>query len=423
MDIIRTVTTTIQKNCSKKARKNILLLFLISTCIQNVSLINDPMPIKLVHVIGICLIPFSLLYPSKNKIGIFPVVMLSGVYIQTIVMYLIYGFNSWIVNMTFCALEIVIVWRLSDDFTLCDWLWVTQTGSLFVAVAVIVNAAFQWDKFYEFLAFFPAPKPLYESLFGGGPNLDASWLGLLTFLAANTFFWPPMLMLTAVFSVTVNSRVGILSAFGFLVWVTVQYIRKRTKRKISVSFWKSWTKRQKIICLATMAIIGIFFFATQALTVQISGSTSIASITSRFESIGNEPGSLGRINMWKWIPKELSENIWGYGLGNGMKRIRENDPNMILEDNLHNIYFQVLLDQGIVGFIIMLSIVAKFFLEEIRSLAQNPLAGFLVLYLFLGLMQYRLLETPMWFIFGAYLSNRAVEKRVIREQADTAEYL
>lgn len=127
--------------------------------------------------------------------------------------------------------------------------------------------------------------------------------------------------------------------------------------------------------------------------------------------------------MWKWIPKELSENIWGYGLGNGMKRIRENDPNMILEDNLHNIYFQVLLDQGIVGFIIMLSIVAKFFLEEIRSLAQNPLAGFLVLYLFLGLMQYRLLETPMWFIFGAYLSNRAVEKRVIREQADTAEYL
>lgn len=433
MSVSENISELVSRYSMKRYRKIALLIFLISTCVQSVSIVEiASMPVKPVHMLGACLALFALLYQTKNRMNIVSICILAGLYFQTAVAYLIYGFNPLIVNMIFCTVEAIIVWRVSDDFQLDDWLWITRRASLFVFIAIVFSAVLQWNGVFSFLLNPNVGKPLYYSFFGGGPNIDASWLGLFTFFAVDSFFWPPMFMLTVMFSISVNSRAGLLSALCFSIWMAVQLFRKKKNLQTHIASWKDWTGWQRMVCFITTSVICAFFFATQiiipiqrareekalseSMTQQTNSEnmrqqTALENVASRFVNVGNEPGSLGRLNMWKWIPKELSENMLGYGLGNGMEQIRENDPDTIIDGNIHNIYFQVLLDQGIPGLLVVVIIVMVFLLKEIHSMAENPLAIFLISYLVLGLIQYRFLDTPMWFIVGAYLSNNAVERR------------
>ena len=106
----------------------------------------------------------------------------------------------------------------------------------------------------------------------------------------------------------------------------------------------------------------------------------------------------------------MSQNPLGYGLGNGIEIIRSYDADTISEGNIHNIYFQALLDYGIAGLVVLLIAVALFIKKELPTLAVWPISAFILCYLCLGLIQYRMLEVPAWIAVTAYVSANRVEK-------------
>ena len=418
---------------TKEIRKKLLLCFLALSCVQSVVIFDLGAPFKLVHVAGIVLSPLLLFYSPKYKYNFKICVLIVLLYVQTMVSYAIYGFSSWSLRMIFCTFAFLYTWWTSDDFSLDDWLWIGKNTSIFVFVCIIFNSFLQSDSFRYFLLQPKTNHPYYTSFFGGGVNLDASWLGLFTFLASASPWWLPMLAVTFVFSILTNSRAGLLAGLCFLMWCVAKWICKYFfKKNTSIKFFSSWKRKQKNISILLFLVVTLGFFLVEGMVfldhkkaqnenitenniqendTNFQGATS--ALLDRFETVGDvekDGGTRGRLNMWKWVPKEFKENVWGYGLGNGIKQIKENDPS-IYESNIHNIYFQILLEQGIVGAVITFLIIFRFVIKEFPSLFSNPLAAFLLCYLGLGAIQFRLLDVMMWFVVGAYMSLQSIQKQ------------
>lgn len=430
-------------------RRWILAIFLISSFLQKVVIFEIGTSFKLVHLTGLLIVPLLLIYDSRQKLNVAPLLTILFLYFHTGLSYLRFGFNSWSFNMIFCTLTVILTFGLSDDFTLKDWMWIGNLAAVFFFICILFNLARSKDAIWQFVvdpSTSPSGKPAYLSTFSGGwlggINSDSSWLGLFTFLTANTFFWLPMVVMTLLLGLLLNSRAGLLSGLAFVVWVFAHWIRKLLKKEVKISFWDGWNKIQRkyaislttviitsFLCLHSAAYISqkqIFIqkyqppeppenSASSNLQNESSDLTgfefnnTVDNTIKRLNFTGNEPGSQGRLRMWKWVPKEFAENIWGYGLGNGIKQVAENNPK--IEDNLHNIYLQVLLDQGIIGILILFVIIVMFIRRELLTLAANPLAGFILCYLCLGMVQYRFLDIPFWFVVGAYISLIQTEKR------------
>lgn len=421
---------------SKGSRKHLLLAFLISAFFENIILINIGLNVKSVHILSLFLTPLLIFYKSKNKIHIKFLLLFVVLCVQTALSYFKFGYNQQVINMIFCTFVIILTFRFSDDFSMGDWMWIGKNASMVLFVTILINLSLQIEGIWEFLLHPSVYHPLYDSIFGGGCNLDASWLGVFAFISVGSSMWVPMLVFTVIFSALVNSRAGLLAALAFSTWVFVQWLRKKTNKKIYVLFWKDWNKRQKFLATFLTLSITVAFFILQCVAFYIQNKENISNIiengveqqetskndneklrgvignvVERSVNIGKEPGSVGRLRMWKWVLQESKGNYFGYGFGNGIEQIRKNDPQNVTSGNIHSIYLQVLLDQGWIGFLVFAIILLRFISAEIVTLAENPLAGFILCYLCLGLLQYRFVDVSIWYILGGYLSLKEYKRR------------
>lgn len=416
----------IQKMLTKNRRRYFLTILIITACLQRAVVIELAAPVKVVHIIGALMSPLLILYRSTSKFNKKVFAVMVFLYIQTAISYLKFGINSWLLNMLFCTLAFALAWQISDDFNLDDWLWIGKISAVTIYFLIFLNFILSLSGLWNFMLAPSVHKPqVHPTIFGGGVNMESSWLGLFGFLAAGSAWWVPIITLTLVFSIMANSRVGILTCLAFLAWAFAQWIRRKRNKPTTILFWSDWKLKQRVYCVILSALVFIIYttmqmsafavhrsmaleqmnFSEQETFEAYENQSVLGNIVDRFQSIGDEPGSLGRINMWKWFPQEFKENIWGYGLGNGMKQIRENDPK-IRESNIHNIYFQIALDQGFLGLFIFAFIIIPFIRKEIPVLFSNPLAAFLLCFLGLGVIQFRLLEVVLWIIVAAYINCR-----------------
>lgn len=402
--------------CQKKVRVFILTFYLVTSFLQRAIIVNWISSFKLVHLCLIMMLPLFAMYKSTIKISKTVWAVVGALYLQTGIAYCIFGANKWILNMLFCTATVFTVWWMSDDFTLEDWLKVGKISGAFLLLFIFFNVLKNRNGIWIFFCnAFAGGHPVYTAVIGEGVNYDASWLGLFSFLAAGSFWWLPIFVGALVFSIITTSRAGFLICFAFTVWSVAQWIRKKLGKDTKILFWNDWNKKQRIFNLA----ITVFFLlipicldlaATSVQNTESSIQENVMIVLEeRFTSIGDseELGSAGRINMWKWVPKECRENIWGYGLGNGILNVKENDPVTIWEPHLHNIYLQVLLDQGILGLFVLLFLLFFFVRNEISSLFSNPISAFLLCYFFFGMLDGRFLDIMMWFFVGAYMSIRS----------------
>lgn len=207
-------------------RRWILAIFLISSFLQKVVIFEIGTSFKLVHLTGLLIVPLLLIYDSRQKLNVAPLLTILFLYFHTGLSYLRFGFNSWSFNMIFCTLTVILTFGLSDDFTLKDWMWIGNLAAVFFFICILFNLARSKDAIWQFVvdpSTSPSGKPAYLSTFSGGwlggINSDSSWLGLFTFLTANTFFWLPMVVMTLLLGLLLNSRAGLLSGLAFVVWV------------------------------------------------------------------------------------------------------------------------------------------------------------------------------------------------------------
>lgn len=402
---------------SKKVRLVFITIFLLSACIQNIVLFEIGASFKLVHLVGILLFPVTLLLKPARSIGKCWWLAVGTFTVYTVLAYLRFGFNSWLLNGTFCVYTVWCVWKLSEDFGKQDWLTIFRITAVVMILLVFANMCLQFEAIWRFMQDPGSYHPVYETVFGGGPNLDASWIGLFCFAMVGTVWWRPYFASSVVISLLTGSRAGFLANGAFAVWLFVHWFIRIWREK---SIFTASNRHDRVMSLLSIilsiCIFGVYVAAQGGARHELHPEEQIATpdlfdnLTDRMTSIGDEPGSQGRLNMWQYIPAAVSQNPLGYGLGNGIEIIRSYDADTISEGNIHNIYFQALLDYGIAGLVVLLIAVALFIKKELPTLAAWPISAFILCYLCLGLIQYRMLEVPAWIAVTAYVSANRVER-------------
>lgn len=402
---------------SKKVRLVFITIFLLSACIQNIVLFEVGASFKLVHLVGMLLFPVALLLKPARSIGKCWWLAVGTFTVYTVLAYLRFGFNSWLLNGIFCVYTVWCVWKLSGDFGKRDWLSIFRITAVVMILFVLANMCLQFEAIWRFMQEPGSYHPVYKTVFGGGPNLDASWIGLFCFAMVGTVWWRPYFASSVVISLLTGSRAGFLANGAFVVWLFVHWFIRIWREK---SFFTTSNRHDRVMSLLSIVlsicIFGVYIAAQKGARHGLHPEEQIATpdlydnLTDRMMSIGDEPGSQGRLNMWQYIPAAVSQNPLGYGLGNGIEIIRSYDADTISEGNIHNIYFQALLDYGIAGLVVLLIAVALFIKKELPTLAAWPISAFILCYLCLGLIQYRMLEVPAWIAVTAYVSANRVER-------------
>lgn len=435
----------------KRTRLVLLTALLLAACIQNIVLFDIGASFKLAHLAGVLLFPVALLQRPARPMGKLWWASVGVLAVYTAVAYLVFGFNSWLLNGIFCLYTVWCVWKLCGGLDKEDWLRIFRTTAVIILVIVTVNILLQFEKIWAFMEAPGLYHPVYNTIFGGGPNLDASWIGLFCFVMAGTVWWRPYYATSVIISLLTSSRAGLLANAAFAVWIFVHWVWVVRKKK-TVFYVRDRYDRKKsalsiVLVLCIMCAYGLaqgiamygnpLTMKTQTSsqsigmhgdedTTEFEASPSVDSaerpnkgasasllenLTERMTSIGDEPGSKGRLNMWQHIPTVLAQNPLGYGLGNGIEAVRNCDPENIPDGNLHNIYFQALLDFGIPGAVCLLAAVFIFIKKELPTLAAWPVAAFILCYLCLGMIQYRMLEVPAWIAITAYVSVNSIQKK------------
>ena len=102
--------------------------------------------------------------------------------------------------------------------------------------------------------------------------------------------------------------------------------------------------------------------------------------------------------------------------GNSIVGINTVSEVFIGEGNIHNLYFQMLLDCGLIGVLAYIWIILKFVFKEWKNFFNNPIIAFKISYFILGFIQFRGGDALMFYIVGIYLLNREQKKGILKNE-------
>jgi len=219
------------------------------------------------------------------------------------------------------------------------------------------------------------------SVVAGGLNMEATFaLFAAVFLRGTRSYWPAFIY--AIFlAILYSSRAPLLG--GALLFA---YEIIAPSKGASVLF--------KQLRIAALILGGIAI----ALTLFASPITQFA--LSRFQDIGYEPGSEGRLVLWQTAPEVFLKNPMGVGAGNAIPDIEAALGHDVQEDNLHDIYLQILVDLGVVGFAAYAWMIYGAARRGMGDKGHNPMWIAIGLYFLMGVLQFRAYDPFMFFWLG-----------------------
>jgi O-antigen ligase len=145
------------------------------------------------------------------------------------------------------------------------------------------------------------------------------------------------------------------------------------------------------VAIAAMAMGGV------AMAKGVDGADYIAR---RFQSIGDDPGSTGRLTLWMGGVQVFQAHPFGVGLGNAVPQLERMIGANVTEDNLHNQYLQHLVETGVQGFVAYLLLVGFAVRRLYLSRLRDPLLLYVGIYFLLAMLQFRGAEALLWFVYG-----------------------
>ena len=303
--------------------------------------------------------------------------------ITTLVAALRFGPQTVTVNTAFAAYAATIGATLGHLAGATTALRALRWVSVFVLLAVLAKAALFLPAILAFLAS-PFGHPMLPTFYGGGPNLEATWVAMAgAFLIGSRAFIPYMLGSAAI-SVAYASRVGlIIVALVVMASVVGTLLRGRS----------AGAARRWLLPVALCAI-------TVAGVAAARGVTGADYIVRRFQSIGEDPGSTGRLTLWTGGVRVFAEHPFGVGIGNAIPFAERALSAGITEDNLHNQYLQHLVETGVQGLAVYLLLVGVTWRRMLASRLHDPMLLYVGIYFLLAALQFRGGEALAWFIFG-----------------------
>jgi len=236
----------------------------------------------------------------------------------------------------------------------------------------------------EIIRFFASPfgHPIIPTFFGGGPNLEATWVAMAgVFLIGSRLFLPYMAGSALVCA-------AYASRSGFIVVALV------VAASVVGTLFRGGANVRKL--LLPIAIAGISIGGV-SVARGVDGADYIAQ---RFQSIGDDPGSTGRLTLWMGGAQVFQAHPFGVGLGNAVPQLERAIGASVTEDNLHNQYLQHLVETGVQGFIAYLLLVGFAVRRLFASRLRDPMLLYVGIYFLLAMLQFRGAEALLWFVYG-----------------------
>jgi len=256
--------------------------------------------------------------------------------------------------------------------------------SVLVLAAVLVKAVLFLPEILRFLAA-PDGHPLLPTFYGGGPNIEATWVAMGGLFLIGSRLFVPYILGSGVLSVAYASRVGMITvAFVVLAGIVGTMLRDGN----GGARWRRWLLPVALIVLTAVGVGAA------------RGVTGADYIAQRFQRIGEDPGSTSRLTLWIGGADVFTAHPFGVGLGNAVPQIERAIAANIKEDNLHNLYLQHLVDTGVQGLVVFLLLAGLAWHRVLVSRFQNPMVLYVGIYFVLALLQFRGAEALLWFVYG-----------------------
>lgn len=373
----------------------VLVVLLVSMCFQNIDLLPfGSMAIKLYHVLVLVLFVASLAQRGPHwrlPDRIFTVAFLA-VMLITLIDAFGFGLNSFFFKYIIFFVIIATVYNLGCSLSINQWQRVVRRSSLLVLTLVFIKLLFNYDAILSFLSNPWGGHPVIDTFFGGGVNLEASWIAMFGVFFEKNAKGNLYLSSSLLISLMYSSRTGLILSVLSIIYV---YIIRPKNRDVVNRFFQ---------------ILFVIFILVIAM--QVFGST----IIERFLSIGDadEGGSSQRIKMWGYALLAFQHApIFGVGAGNAMPHIEALTNQLFFEDNVHNYSLQVLLDFGLIGFIVFACLVAGFLHNNIMKGFTNPFAACITCYLIASFFQFAGADSLLGFAIAGYFATSSAQEEIV----------
>ena len=332
-----------------------------------------------------------------------------------------YGLSKSVLHWTFGFYLLVVILNVGADFQKDEWLRMLETAACVFAITHFIFILFHFDTVCFLLKgyFFGTLDGSYgahlSSLTRGGRNLDCTWLSLGAFFVRGK---KKAVYVTYVilFSFLGGSRVGVIAIGMAILWsLLYDSLYKLTAKKIK------WYALYAVILLLLLFFSGMAqaFLARMFRGIQAPGQwlqiqresdeldndfTLISPITINSTSTILS----GRAAIWVNVPQMVKDNPFGYGVGNAMRVMKAQYGFSSYEDVVHSVFFQWLLDEGILGGAAYLGLLATFLRRQWKNRPcwfQSPFDGYFITYFVLSLVQFHGGEALMIFVLGCFLTS------------------
>lgn len=373
-----------------REKNNKILMFtilLILCCVQSISIIEvEGAVLKPSHLFSLLFLP--LLGSCIRLPNIYIFFFYGMLVISTILGASVFGVNSLVMNYLYGFYLLTTILTIGKDINYSEWISIFRKSAIVVIGLIIINDYLQKDAIIQFLNY-PFGHPSIDYLFGGGANLEATWISLFLFTFNDSKLFLPYLVFCLGISAIYASRVGVMVIAIFVVI-------KIFSRKGNVNPLKMFSIfLLGIGIIVYMFYIGIFDY-----------------IISRFVAVGYDPGSLGRLAMWKFAGQAIIDNPFGVGIGNALNYLRETTGIQFYENNMHNLYMQMFVELGWIGGLYYAIVITVFAIRNRKNAIKNIFIGMLYTYILMSMLQFRGGEPIIFFILGVYLTmNGNDEKR------------
>ena len=370
---------------NKKMLSFLFFLLILLSCFQNIIIykLDSGTSLKLFHIFSLVFIFIMIIYkrcvlPNKLLLLYFAFAT-----IFTLIHIPKWGFDGLYLNYLFGAYVLVIFYSLGTSITLDEWLRIFTMVATTIIIAVYIKIVINIDAILFYFNNSWSGHPMIETFFGGGVNLEATWIALFNFAFLKSKIKLPYLFLSLLLSALYTSRVGFI--------INMMYI----------FFLFFMTIKEKNILSVFIPILSLFFIF---FIVYNMGIFDV--LLNRFTSIGSDAGSVGRLRMWKYALETTYKYPFGCGLGNSIVALRSVSGLSYVDGNMHNVYMQNFVDLGWIGGCFYIIIIIGFIIKEFKNIFTNPFVAILFVYIMCSMLQFAGGEPIIFCILGVYLSSR-----------------
>lgn len=339
--------------------------------------------LKPFHILTFLFIPitFYAKMNTKKMVNIiwvfvfFLIVFFNSIIAMTI---LSFPFNSLLINYMFVFLVYILGIGFYYHLGEIKVVHALKIATILIFVIVIIKTSVYWSNIMTYLRN-PYAHPEIVELYGGGPNLEATWLVANSAFFLRSRYWKVFLGISLIVSAIYASRIGIVLA------IVLIFIRLYHKRQL----------KQIILFPIIISFVVAFTYFVNPYSLE------------RFTEVGQEIGSISRLVIWKSSLDvfELAP-VTGFGAGNAIREVEKRSRLEFKEDNVHNYYLQILLDFGLLGLAAWICIIFWIVKQIMFDKRINvELYAFVMLYFIGGLVQFRGAEPLFWFVMGLLSGN------------------